>query len=84
MILQTESFGEEIVLSNPQLYGDAPMDTIRGILGGVGQVGIPFSDVVGAKFPDQDETKTVFLVGGSLLLGLLIACSSSECLTDPF
>ena len=84
LILQTESFGEEIVLSNPQLWGDAPMDTIRGILGGVGQVGVPFSDVVGANFPDHDETKTVFLVAGSLLLGLLIACSSSECLTDPF
>ncbi len=84
LILQTESSEGKIVLANPQVYGDAPMDTIRGISGGVGQVGIPFSDVVGANFPDQHETKTVFLVAGSLLIGLLIACSSSECRTDPF
>ena len=40
LLLRTESFGGEIVLSNPQVYGDAPMDTIGGILQDVGQVGI--------------------------------------------
>ena len=51
LLLRTESFGGEIVLSNPQVYRDAPMDTIGGILQDVRQVGIPFSDVVGANFP---------------------------------
>ena len=84
LILRTESFEGKIVLANPQVYGDAPMDTIRGISGGVGQVGIPFSDVVGASFPAKDEAKTAILVIGGFLIALLIRCSSSDCeLRDP-
>ena len=64
LLLPTESFPREIVLWNPQVSGDAPMDTIRGILRDVGQVGIPFSDVVGAYFPTKDwEIPAVVAIG---------------------
>ena len=84
LILRTESSEGKIVLANPQVHGDAPMDTIRGISGSVGQVGIPLFDVVGASFPAKDEAKTAMLVIGGVLIALLIRCSSSDCrLRDP-
>ena len=84
LILGTRSFGGKVVLSNPQVYGDAPRDTIRGILQDTGQVGIAFSDVLGASFPTHAAEKTGALVGGGFLIAILIACSFSECLQDPF
>ncbi len=73
LLLRTESLEREIVLSNPQVSGDAPMDTIRGILRDVGQVGIPFSDVVGANFPTKEwEPLAILAIGGAVVALLVI------------
>ena len=82
LTLRTRSFGGKVVLSNPQVYGDAPRDTIRGILHDTGEVGIAFSDVAGASYPTHAAEKTGVLVVGGFLIALIIVCSFSECHTD--
>ncbi len=82
LLVRADSLEGEIVLSNPQLYGDAPMDTIGGILRDVGQVGIPFSDVVGANYPTKRENLAKLALGGAffaLFFGALYFSDTPIC-----